>query len=305
VLFRSASATGVRPDVLAPFRNNPELEVLQGPPGNSGSGLWWNLARGGPLADVRFRKACAHAINRQDLVQRLHGGNADPGNPGWVPRPNPFHTDVEQYGFDLARANRLLDEAGYSRPTPDGVRQGPDGRPLRLSLVAASPPSPLTDLVVNALRAVGVAAAPEVLDTPAFNRRVTTGGSEMSIITFGGMNTDHAADYLRQIYSSKTQAVQHAQGYVNPEVDRLCDEQLTAIEESNRKEIVGRIQRMVADDLPLLPLVYPHIYTIFNRRTFDQWYYTEGGVGGTVPTVENKNLFLTGTKAGLAIRPTS
>ena len=299
-----AGASGVRPEVLAPFRNNRELEVLQGPPGNSGTGLWWNLAKGGALADARFRKACAHAINREDLVQRLHGGNADPGNPGWIPHPHPFHVDVEQYRFDQAQANRLLDEAGYSRPSPDGVRQGPDGQPLRFSLLVTSPPPPLTDLVVNALKAVGVELTPEALDTPAFNRRVTTGGSEMSIIGFGGMNTDHAGDYLRQIYSSKTQAVQHAQGYVNPEVDRLCNEQLTAVDESRRKEIVGQIQRMIADDLPLLPLVYPHSFSIFSKSGFDQWYYTEGGVAGTVPTVENKHVFITGKKTGLEIRPT-
>lgn len=298
-----AGASGVRPEALAPFRNNNALEVLQGPPGNSGSGLWWNLARGGALADARFRKACAHAIDRGDLVRRLHGGNADPGNPGWIPAPNPFHVDVEQYRFDQAQANRLLDEAGYTRSGTDAVRQGPDGKPLRLSLLVTSPPSPLTDLVVTALRGVGVEATPEALDTPAFNRRVTTGGSELSIIVFGGMNTDHAADYLRQIYSSKTQSVQHAQGYKNNEVDRLCDEQLTAVDESRRKEIVGGIQRLIADDLPILPLVYPQSYTIFAKRPFDKWSYTEGGVASTVPSVENKQLFVTGKQAGLDIRP--
>ncbi len=297
------ASASLRPDALTPFRNNPDLEVIQAPPGNSGSGLWWNLARGGALADPRFRRACAHAINRQDLVQRLHGGNADPGNPGWIPAPNPFHVDVEQYRFDQVRANQLLDEAGYSRPSPDGTRQSPGGEPLRFSLLVSSPPTPLTDLVVNALRAVGVELTPEALDTPAFNQRVTSGRSEMSIITFGGMNTDHAADYLRQIYSSKTQSVQHAQGYVNPDVDRLCGEQLTAVDESRRKDIVGRIQRLVADDLPLLPLVYPYSYTIFNKGRFDQWYYTPGGVASTVPTIENKHLFVTGKKTGLDIRP--
>jgi peptide/nickel transport system substrate-binding protein len=149
-----------------------------------------------------------------------------------------------------------------------------------------------------------VEVAPEALDTPAFNRRVTSGGSEMSIITFGGMNTDHAADYLRQIYSSKTQSVQHAQGYVNPELDRLADEQLTAIDESRRKDIVGRMQRIIADDLPLLPLVYPRSFSVFNKRKFDDWYYTEGGVASTVPSIENKHLFVTGRKTGLEIRPT-
>ena len=299
-----AGASGVRPEVLAPFRSNPALEVLQGPPGVSGSGLYWNLARGGALADARFRRACAHAINRDDLVQRLYGGNADPGNPGWIPRPNPSHVDVEQYPFDQARANRLLDEAGYTRPNPSAVRQGPDGRPLQFSLLVTSPPTPLTDLIVDALKAIGVELTPEAVDAAAFNRRVSTGGSELSVIGIGGMNTDNASDYLRQVYSSKTQAVSHAQGYVNPEVDRLCVEQFTAVDESRRKDIVGRIQRLVADDLPMLPLVYPHSYTIFDKRAFDQWYYTDGGVGSSVPSVENKHLFITGMKKGLDIRPT-
>lgn len=300
----AASVSGVTPSVLAPFRDNPDLEVIDAPPGNFGSGLFWNLAKGGALADVTFRRACAHAIDREDVVQRLHGGNATPGNPGWIPEGNPFHVDVEQYRFDRDRANRLLDDAGYSRPGPDAVRQGADGRPLRISLLVTSPPPPITQLVVNALREVGVELTPEALDTPAFNQRVIAGQSEMSIIGFGGMNTDHAPDYLRQVYSSKTRTTQHAQGYVNPELDRLVEEQLTTVDETRRKQIVGEAQELIADDLPLLPLVYPRGFTVFNNNAFDAWYYTDGGVGSTVPTPENKHVFITGRKTGLEMRPT-
>ncbi len=300
----AASARGVRPVVLDPFRNNPNLEVLEGPPGNLGTGLWWNLARGGALADVRFRHACARAIDRRDMVQRLHGGNAEPGNPGWIPPANPFHVPVEQYPFDRAAAESMLDSAGYRRIAGQDLRQGPDGRPLRFTLLVAQPVPPVTELVVQFLRAVGVELTPQSLDTPAFNQRVTSGGSEMSIIGFGGMNTDHGnGGYLRQVYSSKTRTTQHAQGYVNPEVDRLCDEQDRLVDESRRKEVVGRIQRLVAQDLPLLPLVYPDSFTIYDKRPFDQWSYTQGGVGSTVPTVENKQVFVTGRKTGLDIRP--
>ena len=300
-----ASATGVVPAVLDPFRSNPDLTVMEGPPGNSGNGLWWNLARGGALADVRFRHACARAIDRQDLVQRLHGGNAEPGNPGWVPRANPFHVPVEQYPFDRGAAEALLDSAGYRRMAGQDLRQGPDGQPLRFTLLVAQPVLPVTDLVVRALRTIGVEATPQALDTPAFNQRLNSGNTELSIISFGGMNTDHGnGGYLRQVYSSKApRTVQRAQGYVNPEVDRLCDEQDRAVDESRRKEIVARIQRLVAQDLPLLPLVYPDIFSVYDRRAFDQWAYTQGGVGSTVPSVENKQLFLTGRKTGLEIRP--
>ena len=121
------SASGVRPAVLEPFRNNPDITVLEAPPGNSGSGLFWNLARGGALADVTFRRACALAIDRNDLVQRLYGGNANPGNPGWIPRANPFHVPVEQYRFDRQAASRMLDQAGYRRgPTGSGLARTAD-----------------------------------------------------------------------------------------------------------------------------------------------------------------------------------
>lgn len=76
-----AGASGLRPEVLARSATT-RPRVLEAPPGNFGSGLWWNLARGGALADARFRRASAHAIDREDLVQRLHGGNADPGTRG-------------------------------------------------------------------------------------------------------------------------------------------------------------------------------------------------------------------------------
>jgi peptide/nickel transport system substrate-binding protein len=296
-----ATASGVIPAVLEPFRANPELEVLDAPSGNAGSGLFWNLARGGALADVRFRHACAMAIDRDDMVQRLHGGNAEPGNPGWIPRANPFHADVEQYPFDPAGAEALLDEAGYARAEEGGVRQDPDGQALRFTLLVTGM-SPVIDLVVGALGAVGVELTPQALDTPSFNQQVIAGESEMSIIGFGGMNTDHAPGYLRQVYSSNTRTTQHAQGYVNPEVDRLCEQQQQEIDESQQMETVAEIQRLIAEDLPILPLVYPDSFTIYNKAAFDAWYYTEGGVGSTVPAIDNKHVFLTGRQAGLDIR---
>lgn len=121
----------------------------------------------------------------------------------------------------------------------------------------------------------------------------------MSLIGFGGMNSDLAADYLRLIYSSKTKIAQHAQGYENPAVDRLCQEQLTTLDTGRRKQIVGRIQQLVAGDLPLLPLIYPTSLAIVSKKAFGSWYYTPGGVAGVVPTVENKHAFVFGRKQGL------
>lgn len=300
-----ADTSGVRPEVLAPFRNDDAFEVLTAPPGSVQTALHWNLAKGGALADPLFRQACSRAIDRNDLVERLFGGNGTPGNPGWIPPENPFHNpDVNQYPFDPAAAGQMLDEAGYTRGGLDDIRQGPDGAPLRFSLLLSAP-SPAVELVVQALRAVGVELTPQTVDRPTFNQRVLAGDVEMSFISSGGISSDLAPDYLRLVYSSQTKLAQHAQGYVNPEVDRLCADQLAALDLQERMEIVARIQELVASDVPLLPLFYPDAFSIHNKSSFDEWYYTPGGVAGVVPVVENKQVFITGAPEGTEVRPTS
>lgn len=293
---------GLRPPALEPFRQRPELEVVEAPIGNFGFGLYWNLDRGGALADVRFRRACALAIDRQEMVRRLFGGNATVGNPGWIPTGNPFHVDVEQYAYDPEAANRLLDEAGYERSGSEGLREGPDGEALSFTLlVNNSRPMPAVELIVADLRELGVELTPEAVDPPTFNERVIMGETEMSVISFGGMNTDQEPDYVREVYSSRTQTTQHAQGYENEEFDRLAEAQLTTLDTSERMEIAARMQQIIASDLPLLPLVYPTFFFIANTEAFDGWYYTSGGVGGTVPSLDNKHAFATGRETGLPI----
>ncbi|MDX2223458.1 MAG: ABC transporter substrate-binding protein, partial [Rhodospirillaceae bacterium] len=69
---------------------------------------------GGPLADVRVRKALNHAINRERIVASLLAGRTVPsGQPG---TRGVFGHDPElaPYPYDLARAKALLAEAGYS-----------------------------------------------------------------------------------------------------------------------------------------------------------------------------------------------
>ncbi len=250
---------------------------------------------------MRFRQACAKVINREDIVKRAFGGNGTPGNPGWIPPGNSWHVDVEQYPFDPAGANRLLDRAGYKKGS-DGLRSDPDGKPLRFGLAVASPAPPAVEVVVRALRAIGVEAKPEALDMASFIPRLVKGDTDLSLIMSGGMNTGNEPDYLRTVYSSKTKSVQHAQGYVNPEVDRLAQQQLVTLDEGKRKPMVARIQQIVARDVPVLPLFYPDSFHVFKRSAFDAWYVTPAGVAGSIPLFTNKQAFITGAKTGVKVR---
>ncbi len=109
------------------------------------SSLSFNFGGQGPkasnhpaLQDVAVRRAIAHAIDKEALVDRVRQGFATPGTTV-VPPLSPFHyepTEDEAIGFDIAEANRLLDEAGYQDTDDDGVREMPGGgEPLVFDVV--------------------------------------------------------------------------------------------------------------------------------------------------------------------------
>ena len=82
------------------------------------------------LLDLRVRQAIAHAIDRKTIVDKVYAGNAEAAttiaaaaDPKWIPDI----PSAQQYDFDLAKANKILDDAGYKDTNGDGIREMPGG----------------------------------------------------------------------------------------------------------------------------------------------------------------------------------
>jgi peptide/nickel transport system substrate-binding protein len=297
-----ARAPGLRDDTLAPFRRDDVFGMVADQ-GAMTFPLYWNMGKEGALSDVRFRRACALAIDRRELVARLAGGKGMPGNPGFLSPANPFFTPVPQYELDVAGANALLDGDGY-RPAADGIRQDERGRRLSFELLMDNYQAPLSELLVAALRRVGVELRPKLVEVgPQLFGNKFTGTYDMAVLFFpgpgpGGPNAD--PDILRRLFSSdEPPSLQGASIYVNRAFDALAQKQRVTFDERERRDIVAQMQLILADDLPVLPLYYPEVTMIFRKRVLDQWYFTPG----QFPSPEdNKQLLITGQKTGTAIR---
>lgn len=297
---------GATRDTLASLRADRGLGVISST-GAFTFPLIWNIGKGGALADVRFRRACALALDRGATVARLLTGNGTPGNPGFLPPNHPFHVEVEQYAFDPAAANRLLDSAGYRRPGPGAVRVGPGGKPLSFQILAGNAPvPPVLDLLVPAWRSVGIHASVRAVDLPTLFGLTQSHDDQLGLTIYpgpGGASPSSDPDTLRTFYSSRIKGrLQGAQGWVDPEFDALADRQLITADRRERKGLIARMQEIVAGELPALPLYYPTLYSVFHRSAFDRWYYTPGGLGSGVPSAINKQALITGRATGSAIR---
>lgn len=294
---------GVRPEVLAPFDGDDAFAVVAHTGGFTFP-LIYNAGRGGALADSAFRRACALAVDRQAIVDRLLGGNGVPGNPGFLPPDHAFHVGVEQYEADVRAANRLLDEAGYRPPAADGVRRGPDSRRLSFEILTGNAPVPaVLPLLVGSLARIGVALEAVSVDLPTLFGRLKDHDNEIALSLHpgpGGSAPNADPDVLRTFYSSRIVGrLQGAQGWQDATFDRLAAEQLVTADPQARGRLLADMQHIVADEVPALPLYYPTLFAAFRRGVFDAWYYTPGGFAGGLPGIRNKHALVTGQRSGL------
>ena len=294
---------------LAPFRADPTTyDVVQGPPSFTYP-LFFNLAQGGPLADVKFRQALVTAINRGDMVQRLLGGQGVPGSPGFLPPSHPDYSPVSQYSYSVAGASAMLDQAGYSKGS-DGLRRAHDGSPLAFKLYAGNAPvPPSVDLIVANLKAVGITITVQSVDLPTLFGITMSGKFDMALTLFpgpGGTSVSSDPDYLRRIFSSHGfPGPNRAVGYKNTEFDALAAQQQSVFDAGKRKQLIARMQQILAQDLPALALYYGNSYAVARKSAYDNLAYTPGGFATGITSVTNKQLFITGKRSGLQIVKTA
>jgi peptide/nickel transport system substrate-binding protein len=135
---------------------------------NAGDGL----AKPHPaLLDLRVRQAIAHAIDKQTIVDRVLVGLGTVGttmspspNPDWIPEI----PTASQLNFDIAKANQILDDAGYEDTNGNGIREMPGGGDditLRYMVRSESETAgPDAEFITGWLKQIGIGTKQQVMD---------------------------------------------------------------------------------------------------------------------------------------------
>jgi peptide/nickel transport system substrate-binding protein len=217
------------------------------------------------LADVKVRHAIAHAIDKDFIVNTIYLGYATRLDAPVSPDLARFHfADVPKYAFDPAKAEALLDEAGYPR--------GADG--WRFSLYVdptqpAGPPKQTGEYFVQALAKIGIKAELRTQDFATFVKRIFT-DRDFDIAIEGMSNLYDPTVGVQRLYWSKNFKVglpfSNGARYENPEVDRLLEAAAVEIDPAKRLDLFNQFQRLVVEDLPALDIVTPATITVSDKR---------------------------------------
>ena len=204
------------------------------------------------LRDKRVRHAIGYAVDRQAIVDHLRRGLARPAVGVLSPVAWAFEPNVHQFHYDIARAQRLLDEAGYRDPDGDGPRPR-----LRLSLKTSTDEFYRLQAAViqQNLRLAGIDVDVRSYEFATFYADVLGGNVQMYTLQWVGV-TD--PDMLRRLYHSEQVPPTGFNRiyYSNPDVDRLIDLATTATTDGDRRKYYSQAQKVVAEDAPYISLWY-------------------------------------------------
>lgn len=110
---------------------NREYDVLDFVATGRPQSLSFNVKQG-PFTDKRVRQAFAYASDRRTIVDTVFKGSVPFEGNGAVSRSTPLYEDVDaSYPFDVAKADQLLDDAGWTQKDKNGIRVK-DGKKLTI-----------------------------------------------------------------------------------------------------------------------------------------------------------------------------
>jgi len=238
-----------------------------------------------PFDDVAVRRAINLAMDRQDIVDTVFLGAATVGSPGWIHPGHPSYNPDIVTIYDPVAANSLLEEAGYLDSDGDGVREF-DGQPMSFEIITNSPDSlrlRIAELTAEMLAAIGIRTSVAAVETGTWEQAVWPGfdvnNGRNYDIAMWGWSAPVQADPLRLpqlVASVPVGGFLNLTGYENAEMDALSGTLGTESDPAERNRILGRMQEIIAEDLPFVLLLYPDGAYVYDSIVYADWEFIAG-----------------------------
>ncbi|EFC83401.1 ABC transporter substrate-binding protein [Parafrankia sp. EUN1f] len=234
-----------------------KLQVLKVLPQNANFSVYFNTVRE-PFSDHRVREAFQHAVDVDTIVKTVYQGQYDRAWSNLTPKNIAYDPSLEgRITHDTAKANSLLDEAGWTERDGAGYR-AKNGRRLVLEWpYVGAFNRDQRDVVMQAIQAdlkkVGADVQITSLESGAYTTRRNGGGYDLIAFSWGKSDPD----LLRQIYASDqvfTKGGVNGSGISSPEVDGWLAAGAATTDLAARRENYAKVQNYVVDEAYTLPL---------------------------------------------------
>ncbi len=216
-----------------------------------------------PFKDLRVRQAVYHAINVPVIIDKVLRGQAQATGAFLSPLVDGSPAELDKrLPFDPAKAKALLAQAGY-----------PQGFAVTMDCVNVAWRENVCQAMTAMLTQVGIRTTLRSSPTNQFFPKLSQGTA--SLIEYGWTATPDAWASLNGLFRSFDRTglgTFNAGRYSNPKLDALIDGIRVEPDLTRRRAMVATVLRLVAEDLPYIPL-YRRTLTWAHTRSIGlvQW----------------------------------
>ncbi len=235
---------------------------------------WAKDPRGAWLATKEFRQAISHAVDREAFANTVYLGEAVPvhgpvttGNAAW------FSPNVPRYPYSLDRARALLEGLGLKNRDADEWLEDEKGVEARFTLQTFGGASILqrsAEVLRDDLKRVGIAVDVVPLEPPTVIQKVQAGEFDAVFVAFGFSDTDPAVSRDFWFSSGSTHFWNPSQKTPatdwEREIDALMTKQAVTADLAERKKLFNEVQRIFAENLPMIHFAAPRVYVAASPR---------------------------------------
>jgi peptide/nickel transport system substrate-binding protein len=236
--------------------------------------------------DIAFRRAVSLTIDRDAILKLVYGSRATalasfvtPGNRHWI------DTALHLPPHSPEKARALLKSAGFSWDPAGGLLDS-KGQPVQFTILVSSSNAQreqMATLVATDLAVLGMKVQAVGMEFRAQVDRITeTHDYDAALMALGSGDVDPTAE-INVLMSSGSSHLWHL-GEKTPatpweaEIDSLMREQSRTLDVGKRKRLYDSVQRIVAEQLPIVPLISPHLLVA-----------ARGDLGNFAPTILDHN----------------
>src|SRR4051794_4729390 len=234
---------------LAQFRADPRFNVLIG--GSRSKTIVAINNRKKPFDDVRVRRAVLAAIDRKAMIEGAVDGFGVPIGSFYTPGSLGYVDTTDINPFDVAKAKKLLAEAGVKTPFEVSLRLPPPAYARQGGEVLAAQ-----------LAKIGIVAKIESLEWAQWLSSVFNGphNYDMTIVS-------HVEPFDLVKYTEPDYYI----GYESPAFSELYKSIVAAPREADRARLLGDAQRLLATDAAAGFLFQPQLISIASKRLKGMW----------------------------------
>jgi peptide/nickel transport system substrate-binding protein len=235
-------------DLLHRLEGKDNLKIIK-KPGSTYAYLGFNM-EDPILKNPAVRKAIAHAIDRESIIEHILGSLARPARGMLAPANWAYEAEVDAYDYDPEQSKQLLDKAGVVDPDQDGPAP-------RMKLVYKTSQNEqsrrVAEVIQQQLAKVGIEITIKSYEWGTFFSDIRSGNFQLYSLKWVGVTDPDIFYYVFHSSGIPPDGANRGR-YRRAQVDRLLEEGRRELDIAKRKDIYSAVQKFLAIDLPYVNL---------------------------------------------------